>query len=214
MICGVCVFPQDDYVGMFLESEECPQCKALLPKAKQWFGQGEVDVDLMIGMGAITKAQIIQMYIKENHKMTKVISGFPAVGKSFLSSQSDLTVLDSDSSNFSWIQEGERHPDFPNNYIEHIKSNIGKVDYILVSSHDIVREALKDNNIRYTLVYPSAHLKDEYLERYRSRGNNEGFIKFIGSKWDEFITDIEKETFPHLTRLGSGQYLSDVMDNI
>lgn len=66
MYCNVCKFPQDDYVGMFKEGEECPCCKSLLPKAKQWFGQGEVDVDLMIGMGAVTKDQIIKMYIKEN----------------------------------------------------------------------------------------------------------------------------------------------------
>lgn len=67
MICGLCVFPQDDYVGMYCEGEECPQCKTLLPKAKQWFGAGEVDVDLMIRRGAISKVQLIKMYIKENH---------------------------------------------------------------------------------------------------------------------------------------------------
>lgn len=66
MYCNVCKFPQDDYVGMFTEDEECPCCKSLLPKAKQWFGQGEVNVDLMIGMGVVTKDQIIKMYIKEN----------------------------------------------------------------------------------------------------------------------------------------------------
>lgn len=67
MFCNVCKFPQDDYVGMFMEGEECPQCKSLLPKAKQWFGDGEIDVDLMISMRAITKEQLIKMYVKENY---------------------------------------------------------------------------------------------------------------------------------------------------
>lgn len=143
-------------------------------------------------------------------KNTKVISGFPGVGKSVLFRSDGYNSLDSDSSMFSWIEEGVRHPDFPNNYMNHIKENIGKVDYIFVSSHDIVRDALKENNIEYILVYPSIDLKDEYIKRYTDRGNNEGFINFIGANWDKFITDIEKETFPKLIELGSHEYLSDV----
>lgn len=67
MVCNICEFPQDDYVGMFQKGEECPSCKNLLPKAKQWFGDGEVDVDLMIRCGAVSENQLIKMYIKENH---------------------------------------------------------------------------------------------------------------------------------------------------
>jgi hypothetical protein len=70
MICGVCVFPQDDYVGMYQKDEECPQCKTLLPKSKQWFGDGEIDVDLMIRSGVISKEKLIKMYIKENFATT------------------------------------------------------------------------------------------------------------------------------------------------
>lgn len=145
--------------------------------------------------------------------MTKVISGFPAVGKSYLYSISD-SVLDSDSSLFSWIEEGVRHPGFPTNYIQHIKNNLGKVDYILVSSHDIVRDALKENKINYTLVYPSIDLKEEYIQRYRDRGNDQKFISFIELNWDKFISDIEKETYPKLIKLQKRQYLKDIMNNI
>ncbi|GFN32481.1 hypothetical protein [Paenibacillus xylaniclasticus] len=145
-------------------------------------------------------------------KNTKVISGFPAVGKSYFFNQDlGFEVLDSDSSQFSWLSEGARHPDFPNNYMEHIKNNIGKVDIILVSSHDVVRAALKENEIAYTLVYPDKSLKDEYIERFKNRGNNEGFINFISSKWDEFIEDIENETYPNKVKLKSNQYLKDLI---
>jgi len=148
-------------------------------------------------------------------KNTKVVSGFPGIGKSVLTKNgNDLRVLDSDSSNFSWIEEGVRHPDFPNNYMKHIKENIGKADYILVSSHDIVREALEANDINYTLVYPAVELKDEYIERYKARGNNEGFVKFIESNWEQFIAAIEKETFPKLVKLEKGQFLASVLNKL
>ena len=35
-----------------------------------------------------------------------------------------------------------------------IKENIGKVDYIFVSTHKEVRDALIKNNLYFTLVYP------------------------------------------------------------
>lgn len=143
--------------------------------------------------------------------MTKVVAGFPGVGKSVLFKNSNLNVLDSDSSKFSWIEPGVRHPDFPQNYINHIKVNIGVADIIPVSSHDVVRKALAESGIEYYLVYPDISLKEEYLDRYRQRGNDEKFIALLKSKWEEFILSIEEETFPTLLKLSSNQYLSDVI---
>lgn len=130
---------------------------------------------------------------------TFVISAFPGCGKTycFNNYQDKYSMLDSDSSDFSWIKDEngnntkERNPDFPNNYIEHIKENIGKVDIIFVSSHEVVREALKENNIKTVIVYPKKELKEEWIRRFKARGNNEGFIKFISDNWDNFIEDIE-----------------------
>lgn len=145
-------------------------------------------------------------------KKTKVISGFPGVGKSTLTKNAtDKVMLDSDSSQYSWLEPGVRHPDFPNNYMERIKENIGKVDYIFVSSHDVVREALAANLIPYTIVYPGKELKQEYIQRYIDRGNNEGFVSLLEEKYEEFIESIEKEAYPHLVPLKSGEYLEDVM---
>lgn len=158
------------------------------------------------GVGAYEEV----MEILKN-RQTKVIAGFPGVGKSVLTKNSHSIVLDSDSSNFSWIEKGVRNPDFPNNYIRHIKENIGKADYILVSSHDNVREALEQNKINYTLVYPDAILKEEYIQRYKERGNEDGFINFISNNWEDFIKNIEEEIFPTLVKLSSRQFLEDVL---
>lgn len=147
--------------------------------------------------------------------MTKVISGFPAVGKSYLyNNYKELKVLDSDSSKFSWESEGVRHPDFPNNYIRHIKRNLGVVDVIFVSSHKVVREALESNGIDYTIVYPNISLKGEYISRYINRGNDDSFIEFLNDNWEEFITDIENERFPVKVELQEGQYMKDVLEHI
>lgn len=149
---------------------------------------------------------------------TCVVSGFPAVGKTWLVQNiKDKIILDSDSSQFSWIKDEngnntkERNPNFPQNYIDHIKENFDKADLILVSSHSIVRKALKDNNIHYTIVYPDVTLKEEYLDRYRNRGNDIGFINMINTNWYQFIEEIKVETFPSLVKLRTGQYLKDVI---
>ncbi len=37
----------------------------LTEQIKYWFGNGEVDVDLMIRMGAVTESQILEMWEKD-----------------------------------------------------------------------------------------------------------------------------------------------------
>jgi hypothetical protein len=133
-------------------------------------------------------------------KTTFVISAFPGCGKSYCFNNyngRDIKILDSDSSEFSWVKDSEgnntkeRNPEFPNNYIKHIKENIGKVDIIFVSSHEVVRNALLENDIRFLLVYPYKHCKEEWVERFKARGNDEKFIKFISDNWDNFIDDMD-----------------------
>lgn len=111
-------------------------------------------------------------------------------------------ILDSDSSLFSWIYDengnktDQRNPDFPNNYIQHIKKHLDTEDVIFVSSHKVVRDALKNAGIPYYLVYPQKDMKDEWIWRFRNRGNDESFIKFQDEHWNDFIDDMENETYP------------------
>ena len=111
-------------------------------------------------------------------------------------------ILDSDSSLFSWIYDENgnktnvRNPDFPNNYIQHIKEHMDTEDVIFVSSHKSVRDALKNAGIPYYLIYPKKEMKDEWMYRFKKRGNDENFIKFQDEHWDEFIEDMDKETYP------------------
>lgn len=111
-------------------------------------------------------------------------------------------ILDSDSSFFSWLYDengnktNERNPEFPQNYINHIKAHMDEEDIIFVSSHKVVRDALKEEGIPYYLVYPRKDMKEEWMWRFKKRGNDENFIKFQDEHWNEFIEDMENETYP------------------
>lgn len=160
-------------------------------------------------------------------RKTVVISAFPASGKTtyFKKWNRDREIiLDSDSSQFSWVKDANgvntsaRNPEFPSNYIQHIQNNIGKVDIIFVSSHDVVRMALKEHNIPYVLVFPEKNMKQEWKYRMEARGNDEKFVLFILDNWDKFIDAMEAEVFPRKFRLHSfvneDAITSTVMDYI
>lgn len=139
-------------------------------------------------------------------KSTLLVSAFPGVGKSYLFKNNEkYNVLDSDSSKFDKDL-------FPSNYIDHIKENIGKVDIILISTHDVVRKSLEENNLLFILVYPDISLKDEYIGRYNERGNDDNFIKILGENWENWIEDIETQKGCIKIKLESGEYLSNILE--
>lgn len=141
---------------------------------------------------------------------TRIVSGFPGIGKTtFFNADSRFTVIDSDSSQFSWIEPGVRHPEFPNNYIEHIKECIGKYDFVLVSSHKVVRDALKEHGLMYEIFYPSVEDKEIYIERYRNRGNDEKFIELVNNNWEAWIAEIDADEFPVKWKLEGNKFLKE-----
>lgn len=137
-----------------------------------------------------------------------VVSAFPACGKSTLYKNGfeGYSVFDSDSSYWDKSQ-------FPNNYITHIKALMRGTGnkIILVSSHDVVREALYNEGIEYLLVYPSLEMKDEYIQRYIDRGNTTNFVELLNNNWETFINScINDKNCNHMV-MKSGEYLTDVL---
>lgn len=183
---------------------------------------------------------------------TKIYSIFPACGKTWLYEHQEdygLKILDSDSSQFSWMfrkrtnEELEamkkewdsvphllsgdmyvnrhkdeeikvRHPDFPNNYIDHIKENIGKYDCIFVSSHASVREGLDKEGIDFTIVYPEASCKAEWVGRcfIRNKNGESGCgAEAMYNNWEQWILECVETGINHNEIvLGSRKYLSDI----
>ncbi|UCR74759.1 hypothetical protein [Pectobacterium phage vB_ParM-25] len=138
---------------------------------------------------------------------SKVISGFPGVGKSTLFN-TGLNCSDSDSSKFDKSL-------FPGNYISHIQKllNSGELDFVFVSSHEIVRDALISAEIPFTLVYPCLEAKADFIERYKSRGSPEGFINLLDNNFESWVRECQALNHPLVTKieLAPGQFLSDVI---
>ena len=155
---------------------------------------------------------------------TKIISAFPGTGKSYYHKNHLETTLDSDSSQFSWLYDewGDkllgldgkpmRNPQFPQNYIEHIKSNIGKYEYIFVSSHKEVREALVNNCLLFYLIYPDYDDKEIYIERYKQRGSSDNFIKLIENNWNNWIEELDWQDDCVLFKLPKNSNITEYLD--
>lgn len=117
-----------------------------------------------------------------------------------------IPVFDSDSSKFDKNA-------FPGNYIKHIQNVLNTCNdvVILVSSHDNVREALRDAGIEYHLCYPQIELKADYIERYKERGSPEAFVNMMEEKWVDFIGSCEADPTPLKCILSEGEYLIDYL---
>lgn len=179
-----------------------------------------LDRQLLVELGAIAYMQTWRHYeIKEEEERliayqillrrlrsdnTIVVSAFPGVGKSYLFNNTSLKVLDSDSSTFDKSL-------FPGNYIQHIKENIGKVDIILVSSHEVVRKALVAEGIPFALVYPGEDCKESYIARYKQRGSPEAFIKLLDDNFENWVEDCREQGNCFSYELECGRYLTDLL---
>ena len=101
--------------------------------------------------------------------------------------------------------------------IEHIKENIGKADYIFVSTHSAVIAALINANIDFTLVFPERSLKAEWVGRCFLRGSDTAFCRSIATMWDIWQRELEETVANNnlkCCRLKHGEYLSYVLENI
>lgn len=145
-------------------------------------------------------------------KQAIIISAFAGCGKTYAFEhyQDTYTILDSDSSQFSWVKDSKgnstpiRDPNFPANYIKHIKDNLTKADFIFVSSHQAIRRALAMNSLEYYAIFPyntDANKKD-WLDRFTQRGSTPQFCETIMNNWDNFIGDMEIDMYPFHIRLG------------
>jgi len=146
---------------------------------------------------------------------TKVISGFPAIGKSYAAENSTLLCVDVDSSSFNWIvnPDGTRvpNPEFPQNYIDHIKFQIKHdfLDFVFVSSHESVRQCLQNNFIDFTIVVPALNCKKEYYKRMEHRGSPMSLIQLVMDNWNDWL--IERQLEPNCIVLNQGQTLIDIL---
>ena len=163
--------------------------------------------------------------IANKGKKPILVAGFPGVGKSFIyQNNTDIKIIDSDSSKYSHtiIKPGIHsipNKDFPNNYINMIKELMEdtSIDLIMVSTHEVVRNALIKEKIPFTIVYPDKKFKDEYIGRYYKRGSSDSLIKLISDNFENWVDDIGAIDNEYVIKVKLdqyGMYLNDVIEKI
>ena len=145
-----------------------------------------------------------------------VISAFPCTGKSWCCEHPGvMRMADSDSSKFSWSEPGVRNPEFPDNYMANLISLMAEgTDVIFISSHKVVRDALRRLQIPAVLVYPERLCKGEYLERARERGSDAMFLDVLDGNWNAWIDEMNRETGFEKIVLCQGEHLEDALRRI
>lgn len=154
--------------------------------------------------------------------MNKVISAFPGIGKTTLV-QTNKNYIDLESSDYKWLDIDKTlpieerkgtaktiNPDFPNNYIKKISELTDMGFNVLILSHKEVREALQAQGIKYTIVLPSLDMKEEMINRYLSRGNQENFVNLLKTNYEKFVEDLAMDPSEKIV-LKHGEYLSDIV---
>lgn len=153
-----------------------------------------------------------------------IVSAFAGVGKTTLAQMYKEDVIDLESGNFKWLEndnieesKGNKkipNPKYPINYLEAIKKANLEYKVVLISQHDVIRKCLDAVKLDYTVVYPDINMKEEFIERYKTRGNNDNFINLITSKWESWISDLNLIHNHKKIVLSKGQYLSDFIDEL
>lgn len=134
--------------------------------------------------------------------------GYPGIGKTSIAGTDNF--IDLESSNFNngsedWIKE----------YIK-VAKILSDQDYkVLVSSHKLVREELRNQKIPYICVFPDLTLKDRWFDRLAVRYKQSGEEKDLRAlaRWHCFNNDI-KDLFRETNIMVISHYPYDLKEFI
>ena len=165
--------------------------------------------------------------MKASNNPTVIISGFSGIGKTFLA-EKYCNVLDLESSPFFWDYSStnfdcdiekikgtggrKRNLKYPQNFIDEIKSNMTKYDYILVWAHadEAVPHYNNHNIILDAYLIPSLEALEEYFDRYRQRGNTEEYLKVVLDRYN-FQFERRHEISKNIVILEKGETLESYL---
>ena len=105
------------------------------------------------------------------------------------------------------------NPDFPNNFIQYIKENIGKVDVIFVDSDIRIRQWLNEAKIKFVTIYPWGSCLPEWIGRMYLQDYPDIIIRNKINGWEHETYPVKEPYGDQLFRLSYGKYISERLIN-
>ena len=149
------------------------------------------------------------------------IWAFPGIGKS--AAADNKRVVDADCERFKYVfpdsvpdnlhRRGEwgpigRDQSYPENYFKYVDSVNAEV--VLINCHISLLDHFDKE--RLILVYPSEHLKDEYLQRYAKRGDNDSFLEYMRDTFEDMVSAIRSYPCRTIELTKPNVYLKDLLN--
>jgi len=105
---------------------------------------------------------------------------------------------------------GMLHIQWPANYVAAICWAVtsGEYDVVFIAPDQFVLGGMGAIQMPFVLAYPTRNQMEDYLQRYKARGNSELFIDIFIGGWDGFIGMYERCPYEHTALvLQPGEYL-------
>ena len=101
------------------------------------------------------------------------------------------------------------NPDFPDNFIQYIKENIGKVDVIFVDSNIRIRQWLNESKINFVTVYPWSSCLQEWIGRMYLQDYPDFIIRNKINGWHHEVYPVKEPYGDQFFRLSCGKYINE-----
>lgn len=142
------------------------------------------------------------MFNKDYH--TLIYASFCGSGKTYINENVDIESIEIEY--WKYIESGTQ-----DKYVTDVKSNIGKVDFIFISTDPEGLRLLNKEGLSLILVYPENSLRNEYLDRYINMDNTYDFIGMFMKNWNIWINELKEQKYCKHIVLKSGEYLTDII---
>lgn len=101
------------------------------------------------------------------------------------------------------------NPNFPNNFIQYIKENIGKVDVIFVDSDTRIRQWFNEAKIKFVTIYPWSSCLQEWIGRMYLCDYSDTIIRYHINGWHNEVLRNKEPLGDYFIRLSHGKYIDE-----
>lgn len=160
-------------------------------------------------------------------KLGIIICGFSGIGKTTLGQKYE-NIAEIGQSLYRNIYEGidaskisrelrknirvgiKKNPKWPMNYINKINELRETHDLMLVFTDFELMDKFRELNIPFIIAIPDINRKEEFINNFKKRGQDEKFCQKAASKWDEKIKELKQMKETRII-LKNHEYLEDYL---